>query len=331
MRFSLSVLIVFLLLNSCEQEPGIERGFYHWNSRFSLTDSQLNFLEEINAEVLYVHYFDVIMGEQEPLPIAEVKMDTETNLSIVPVVYITTAVFSALDSTEIPDFAQKVYQKITDIHGSRALSEIQMDCDWTPSVQDKYFYFLEQFKSIMPDKTKLSATVRLYQYKYPDIAGVPPVDRGLLMYYNMGSLTDYHEPNSILNNKLGEQYLVEKEYPLPLDIALPNFSWALLFRQGEFQQICPQFSENELKNSPLFVSDQADHYIFTKDTVMYETYFRFGDELRYESCSEQELLKAAEMIEEKIAHQNARILIYHLQEKTINDYEKLDAVYRVFE
>lgn len=333
MRYLL-IAFIFILLYSClsGSENSIQRGLYYWKSDFQLNDNQNKFLDDIDAQVLYIKYFDVIKTRwsYSYFPTAELDYISDTDIPIVPVVYITPNVFYNLDGYSIRVLAENVATKIKAIHPlNKEITELQFDCDWNRDIQGSYFSFLEVIKEHFPETT-ISATIRLYQYKYPDITGVPPVDKGLLMYYNMGNLRMYDESNSILNNDIGRQFLGFNEYSLPLDIALPNFKWTLLFRQGNFEQICPNITLEQLKNKELFTNTRGNWYAFKKDTVLNNTYFRFGDELRFEYCSEDELLKAAELLKEEINQENTRVLIYDLQPDTPKDYEKLDAVFSAF-
>jgi len=54
---------------------------------------------------------------------------------------------------------------------------------------------------------------------------VPPVDKGLLMFYNMGKISpDLNARNSIYNRADAEAYLESlPNYRLSLDVALPVF------------------------------------------------------------------------------------------------------------
>ncbi|MCB9222896.1 MAG: hypothetical protein R2780_13475 [Crocinitomicaceae bacterium] len=325
------LLIFVLFLVSCVEDPSIERGFYHWKQELDLTKEDKAFLNDIGAEYLYVKYFDVIWKDDQAIPVSILNVKNKPKQEVVPVVFITPDVFSNLDSSGVEDLAKKVGKKIRDVnHKLSNFEEIQIDCDWMPSIKDKYFYFLSKLGQEF-EGSILSATIRLYQYKYPDLAGVPPVDKGLLMYYNMGDFSEYRERNSILNNKTGKQYLGSGDYPLPMDIALPNFRWSLLFRQGNFKQICPNFTETQLNDQELFTKMGNNKFIFNMDTVMYDTYFRYGDELRYESCSEEELLLAVDLLKKEIGSEKIRVLIYDLQNETKDEYEKLDAVFSAFE
>ncbi len=329
---------MILLTNGCTQPDSIEsdgdkaivRSFYHWRQDFQINSEQQSFLEKLEVEELYVHYFDVAWRGEEAVPIAEVSDISDVDMQINPVVYITTQVLEHSDSSQIEHLASRIADKIKTIHGENELKEIQIDCDWTPSIKDKYFYLLTELKNKF-SSIELSATIRLYQYKYPELAGVPPVDKGLLMYYNMGEITSYREPNSILNNNEGKRYLGFNTYPLDIDIALPNFSWVLLFQTGNFQKICAELNEEDLADKSLFKSIGTNLYACKKDTVIGNTYFRFGDELRLEKCNEDQLIEAANLLRDEINQDQTRIIIYDLQTDTPKDYEKLDAVYTVFE
>jgi hypothetical protein len=69
--------------------------------------------------------------------------------------------------------------------------------------------------------------------QYRERTGVPPVDRGMLMFYNMGKLSAEPGARSIYDADAAERYLARVgEYPLPLDLALPIWSWTVQVRDG---------------------------------------------------------------------------------------------------
>jgi hypothetical protein len=177
----------------------------------------------------------------------------------------------------------------------------------------------------------LSCTVRLYQYKYPDLSGVPPVDKALLMYYNMGELTSYQEKNSILNNEIGLQYLGFGDYPLPLDFALPNFSWSLLYRYGTFQGILGSLTAEILNDTSTFELKPNGYYLVKKDTALQATYLRYGDEIRYENCSETELIKAANLLKSERNQTKTNLIFYDLKKTIHDETDKITSVFTAFE
>ena len=99
----------------------------------------------------------------------------------------------------------------------------------------------------------LSATIRLHQVKYYKQAGIPPVDRGMLMFYNMGKLNALTAENSIYNSNDAAGYIeTVDDYPLKLDLALPAFSWAVHFRNS--------YSEEKRKFTSSFDCNEAKKY-----------------------------------------------------------------------
>ncbi|MCH5599842.1 hypothetical protein [Niabella ginsengisoli] len=163
-----------------------------------------------------------------------------------------------------------------------SVPEVQMDCDWTATTKKKYFYFLQEIKrqKIAPE---LSATIRLHQIKYTTSSGIPPVDKGLLMCYNMGTLQNIESKNSIIDPEEFEKYQSYiKMYSLPLDAGLPVFEWYVLFRNnkyaGLFQYMPTSFLEGCKK--------QGNHFFkIVKDTVISDRLLKAGDLLRYENSN----------------------------------------------
>ena len=85
--------------------------------------------------------------------------------------------------------------------------ELQIDCDWTESTRDKYFHLLSTLRNELErNKQIISATIRLHQVKYAAITGIPPVHRGMLMYYNMGKI-NATDNNSVYDKKIAEKYI----------------------------------------------------------------------------------------------------------------------------
>jgi hypothetical protein len=318
-----------LSFHSCSKKS-VEKSVYHWETDYDLTTAEQGFLDSEEITKVYSKFFDITLSDNdEAMPVAKINFVTDPQQEIVPVVYIVTDVFKVLDSNAIRNLAMNTFEQLQALNPQNEFSEIQIDCDWMASIKDKYFYLLEQLKAQMGD-TDLSCTLRLYQYKYPTLTGVPPVDKCALMYYNMGDLFSYSENNSILNNDLGEQYLGFGEYPIPLDFALPNFSWTLLYRFGEFQQIISSIDQSTLNDTNLFELQKSNYYSVKMDTFYQGVYLRFGDELRYEYCSEQDLLTAAELLAAEKNQNHTTLLFYDLKPKIANESDKINHVFAAF-
>jgi len=197
--------------------------------------------------------------------------------------------------------------------------EILIDCDWTEKSQKKYFYLLKQIKKEIPT-AKLSATIRLWQYKYAEKAGIPPVDKGLLMCYNLTKPDDFKTKNSIGTSDELAQYITHKKYRLKLDIALPLYSWAVVFRGNQFKGILSDY--DQLRNDTIKLKKVSDaKYVLQDDILVGQTYLRNGDEIRIEKISEDELEKMISIVKDKIQIDNqTKITFFSFDKKYINDY-----------
>lgn len=207
----------------------------------------------------------------------------------------------------------------------KSIKEIQFDCDWTKSTRDKYFAFLESAMKIFKDKT-VTSTVRLYQYKYPVDAGVPPVSRAMLMCYNAGDVQDLKTTNSIFDKKEIMRYLEnEKRYPIPLDYALPIFEWALLFHDGKLKRI---ISPSDLTQDHWSHLRKAGDNVFvaTEDFVFGYTVnsslIRKGDQIRLEIPRIADVREIAEWLSEHRNNDNAILTLYHLNDHDVKKYSK---------
>nr|WP_199003054.1 hypothetical protein [Flavobacterium sp. ASV13] len=197
--------------------------------------------------------------------------------------------------------------------------EILIDCDWTEKSQKNYFYLLKQIKKKIPT-AKLAATIRLWQYKYAEKAGIPPVDKGLLMCYNLTKPDDFKTKNSIGTSDELAQYITHDKYKLKLDIALPLYSWAVVFRGNQFKGILSDY--DELRNDTIKLKKVSDSkYVLKDDILVGQTYLRNGDEIRIEKISEDELEKMISIVKDKIQIDNqTKVTFFSFDKKYINDY-----------
>ena len=197
--------------------------------------------------------------------------------------------------------------------------EILIDCDWTEKSQKNYFYLLKQIKKEIPT-AKLAATIRLWQYKYAEKAGIPPVDKGLLMCYNLTKPDDFKTKNSIGTSDELAQYITHDKYKLKLDIALPLYSWAVVFRGNQFKGILSDY--DELRSDTIKLKKVSDSkYVLKDDILVGQTYLRNGDEIRIEKISEDELEKMISIVKNKIQIDNqTKVTFFSFDKKYINDY-----------
>ncbi|MCD0473916.1 hypothetical protein LPB87_05855 [Flavobacterium sp. EDS] len=198
-------------------------------------------------------------------------------------------------------------------------NEVLIDCDWTEQSKENYFYLLEQIKKEL-ENCQLSATIRLWQYKYYEKAGIPPVDRGLLMCYNLSNPNDYMAKNSIGTSDELEKYITHSDYELDLDVALPLFSWTVIFRGSNFKGVVSDY-ESFIKDSVRFKKITANRYVLQDDVLVGQTYLRNGDEIRIEKISDDEINKMISIIKNRVPfNDNTKVTFFSFDKKYIHDY-----------
>lgn len=332
-----------LLIFSCSDSPDrtITRSVYHWKSSFRLDDSEQKWLKENSINKIYVRFFDVDWNPNinQAVPVGDVQIGKSTlsGKEIVPVVFITNRSIKNIPDSLINELAENIQKKIRNkisLLDSARINEIQMDCDWTISTKEKYFKLLEILKTdFIKDSMILSATIRLHQVKFFNKTGIPPVDRGMLMFYNMSDVTDMKTKNSIFDSNTAEKYLVNFEnYPLQLDVVLPTFSWVCHFRRDKLIALINEVDKNEMINSGNFKEHGALYHRCIKAFYLKGNYIAEGDLVRIENITPQTTLRAAEMISPHIKNKNITVSIYHLNGELMNHYENngLENIFSAF-
>ena len=154
------MLLVTLLVACSAKTEKISTAFYFWRTSFSLTETEQQYLKDLEVKKLYIRYFDVGLQNNEPIPVAPLVFNEKpTGYNVVPVVYIKNEVF--LQNGDADSLAVKVYNYIQQINKSAGVSvnEIQFDCDWSLKSKQNYFQFIDQYKKLHPN---ISATIRLH-------------------------------------------------------------------------------------------------------------------------------------------------------------------------
>lgn len=322
-------LFILLFLTGCSQkENHVQRSFYFWKSGFNLSQNESDALDSLGVKKLYVKFFDVEWNGTA-LPVAQVQFTEKPSLPVIPVVFITNETFERLEEAEVEQLAKKIMTLVSDLARLNKLNlfpEFQLDCDWTRGTKEKYFRLLRFIRkdSFIRGK-KLSATIRLHQLKFLNQTGVPPVDNGLLMCYNMGNLKQPGIKNSILDiNELKKYTSHLNKYPLPLDVGLPLFDWYVWFRQGKFKGL---IQSQDLPGL------QAIQTSFQHDTLINGRQFAGGDWIRYEGSRIEDLQLTARIIEKNISSTNFTVVLYHLDQYYLNKFSnhELEDIFHRFE
>ena len=292
MKKYLYLLLVLLGACSYEDTPP-EQALYCWKTQVQFSAEEADFVKNNRIERLYIRYCDVGLRDNAPVPIAPVDIDTLSlqGKTVIPVVYLKNEIFNPEltegNSTYISTLAHKLGDYIEQINRYYRLrvSEVQFDCDWSLSTKQAYFSMLEAFKKEYP--YQLSTTIRLHQVKYREETGVPPVDYGVLMYYNMGRITATGA-NSIYDRSTALRYLGKlREYPLPLDIALPMFAWGVHSADGQVLNLVGGLTHAEAQAiSTLVRTDDPDIYKVAEQTYYKGRVWQAGDLIKIEEVSD---------------------------------------------
>ena len=336
----IALQLFLFLLSSCtsterKNARTIEPTFYYWKSVFHLSAFEIRKLDTLHVKTIYTKYFDIDwdMGTRQPLPRAVIRF-SDTSFSaytILPVVFITNECLQQMDSSYIPVLADKMTRLIRQVNTGNHIpspQEIQVDCDWTATTKDKYFSLLNQLKGLEPS-ILFSATIRMHQVKYSGKSGIPPVNRGLLMCYNMGNLRNPATRNSILDPTELEKYTQQLSgYPLELDLAFPLFEWKVLFRDGVYRGIIEELPDS-LLNNPL-VQNKANFYTFQEDCRIDHYDFKKGDILRKEISDHRDILESLALIGRKLKMKHLRVSLYHLDSVLLSKIptNELETIYQ---
>jgi len=326
---SFFLFIFVLCLFSCSEPKKVSRAFYYWKTVFTLDEKENALLKELHISRLYLRMFDVDWNEENAKAVPVARIDFTSTLpdsmEIVPVIYITNKALEKIKADEVEKLAENMLHlnnKLLAGQG-RGYTGIQLDCDWTVSTREKYFSLLSHIKK--KSGKIISATIRLHQVKYPDRTGIPPVDRGMLMFYNMGKLEETLQRNSIFNKEDAGKYISSLEkYPLQMDVALAVFSWGVQLRGGRVKTLMNNLSLEDVRSAGLFT--QLNDHVFTADSgfLFRGEYFLAGDRLSMEEITPEICKEAEEMLRPYQKSINFNLALYHFDKSNLNRYKPQD-------
>ena len=295
------ILSIFLALTFIKKEP-INISYYHWQNSFNIKDSQ---------EKLYIKVLDISYSNK--LEFVNTSFKQKAPNDFVPTVYITN---EAMKKSSYRNIAKLILDKTKNYD----FSELQIDCDWSLQSKANYFDLLKELKK--QSKKTLSTTIRLHQIKYFAKTGVPPVDYGVLMYYNMSSITDIKTKNSILDNSIAKKYHYNfDKYPLKLKLALPLYNQAVQFRQNQALDIFEGLYEKDFENN--FTKISKNLYEVKQSTYFQKRYIYKGDIFRFEQSNKEDIKIAMEDFFDLTNNRFNEIIFYRYTYKNRYDLENL--------
>jgi hypothetical protein len=332
-------LLLLLCLSCSRRSHTVTRGMYYWKTVFNPTDYERKRMTEAGCKDLYLRCFDVVKegsGRVRPVGLLRNLPDSLNGMHFVPVVYITQEALNTTTGADLPELAANMARLLGSLwNGKTPPDEVQIDCDWTAGNRDRYFGLLRALRGQPFFRGKrLSCTIRLHQIRFQSRSGIPPVDRGLLMCYNMGSLKKPGAHNSILNPQLAEDYLQHlRDYPLALDVALPLFDWSLLFRDEKLRGIMRDVSPEMIAASPLFREAGTNLFTCLADSSFAGYELRRGDIVRTEISERKDILRIANFVAGRLRNDSLRVLLFHCDILPLakHPYDELEAIYSAFD
>lgn len=300
----ISLILVFALIvfsYNKTQKKDIQISFYSWENSF----------EEQNInEKLYIKVLDINFSTKLELLKTNIK---ETPKNFIPVIYITNETMKNVDYS-------LVSKAILETLKNYKFDEIQIDCDWSLSTRSNYFNLLEDLKEKL-NKT-ISATIRLNQIKYYTKTGIPPVDYGVLMYYNMSNIGDFNTKNSILDNEIAKKYHYNFDtYPLKLKLALPLYSQAIQFREEKAISLFEGVEEKDFNND--FEKLENNRYKVLNSHYFKGRYIYKDDIFRLENSNEQDIKIALKDFLDLSKNRYDEVIFYTLKYKNKYDLNNL--------
>ena len=291
--FLLSLFIVRVVVVDAMLDV-INYSSYYWKQSYTIDSNTTK--PPRYVKILDIHY-------ENGLKLLSTTFKSVPKKKIVPVLYIDNGTFLSVRATTL---LEKVLSRLKKLPKRLEYSELQIDCDWTAKSQKRYFEFLKKLRDAT--HKELSATIRLHQIKYYQKTGVPPVDSGVLMYYNMSDFLDTQTKNYILDLKVAKRYHYNfKEYPLPLDLALPLYSQATILRFSKVVGLIEGVRAKDITKE--FKALDENHYKvlnthYFKKHLLYEE-----DTLRIDEVSVEDLQKAINQLK-KVMKKPNHIIFY---------------------
>jgi hypothetical protein len=312
--------------------PPVKRAFYYWRTTLRLSDLETKALAALAIDRLYLRVFDVDWSDEAhgPRPLGLLAGQAgvlPASIEIVPVVFVRERLFRRLDARGVARLADDVWRAVGGSLGQlgRHAREVEVDCDWTDASRAPYFDFLRALgERARPAGTLLGATIRLHQIKYRERTGVPPVARGMLMFYNMGRIDAEEATSAIYDPAAAERYLGRlADYPLPLDVGLPIWSWVVHVRGTEVEGLLQDVDPARLGGEPWLRLVSARRFAVTESAFLHGTLLRAGDFLDVEETTAATTRAAAETVAARLqgAHRPGTVALFHLSERNLANHD----------
>jgi hypothetical protein len=151
------------------------------------------------------------------------------------------------------------------------------------------------------------------------------------MFYNMGAFSPDPEARAIFDPSAADRYLARvADYPLPLDVALPIWSWVVHVRDDAVVGLLQSTDPGELASLDFLDTTGDGRYRVTRDTFLHGNFLRAGDLLKVEVTGPDETQAAAAMLAVRLTPRPRTVTLFDLSERNLarHDLASLDRVFR---
>jgi len=312
------LLTMSYLLSGCHHSTPV-LAWYHWKSVYNPSQNEKAVIDKSNVQKMYLHFFDIVWDKEyllaRPEAILHLRDSIPASLNIIPMIYITNEAILKTAAEKIPALADSISQLTGKLARRQNIqyAEIQIDGDWTAKSAENYFTLLQNIKENTGHT--LSATLRLHQIKYPKESGIPPIDKGVLMFYNMGDLSpDLQKPNSIYNKAAAAGYLdAIKNYPLKMSVALPAFSWVVHISDGHITALHNNWNLKSFADTLRYsITENPLQYLAVSSFFTDGVYVKKGDTFNNEIITFELLEQAASQLANAMPYTPAEVIYYKI-------------------
>ncbi len=318
-----------------EKDPVVIPSAFRWKNNYWLEGGEEQAIMRNGIQRVYHKLLDIDWNPANGAhPVSVVRIPyqwrnySERNgnwtdqVELVPCIYITNNTFLKLDDSGTDLLARNLLRKLRmelpdKVHG------VLLDCDWSAKTKDRFF----RLTRIMNDSldVPLTVTVRLHQYAQPAKTGVPPADRGMLMPYNVGTITDPGDVNSIFDRATAEPYFAHaKPYPLPLDIGLPAFAWGVQFRNGAFVGVLQDQQVQDALSLGLLTGETNGTLQVTQENNEHMPQLHLGDVVRVERMTPEVITQVAELARTAVNSDTVAVAYFELGTGTFQRMSKAE-------
>ena len=329
----IGALAIAALLVGCSGSPP-KRAFYYWKTQWSASPEILDSVKKNEIGELYLKFFDVGWDRTQktayPVSALEFQSPLPRDVEIIPVVYLVNTVFLEIPYEDVEKLADRVVLKVAGMAGEQHITfqQLQLDCDWTDSSRRNYFHFADLLSRKLKAEHKIvSATIRLHQIKYAERTGIPPVSRGMLMFYNFGKIQADSPGSSIFNPEDAARYSsFISSYPMNLDVVLPVFSWSVHSRDGIVLGLLENIGGDEFASFSGFQKLSPNRYSATRSFFFRGRYFMNGDLVLVEETT-PEITKQAAALARRGAGWRKRyqtVALFDLDEKQLKKFSETE-------